>query len=115
MQLQEKTQLKQQAAEYDTAFNTYVEQSAAAAEAREVEYQQRRREMNVKARQVLEEQMHDKQVCVWGGGWRGGQVRCALAPTSRPLIHILGFREPAGGCRDVTNPTTNANGMTTWV
>eukprot|EP00195_Chlamydomonas_chlamydogama_P011039 CAMPEP_0202890232 /NCGR_PEP_ID=MMETSP1392-20130828/721_1 /ASSEMBLY_ACC=CAM_ASM_000868 /TAXON_ID=225041 /ORGANISM="Chlamydomonas chlamydogama, Strain SAG 11-48b" /LENGTH=479 /DNA_ID=CAMNT_0049573769 /DNA_START=242 /DNA_END=1678 /DNA_ORIENTATION=- len=61
LQLQEKAQIKQQQMEYDHAFNTYVEQSEAAAAAREAEAQARRREQNVKARMVLEEQMLEKQ------------------------------------------------------
>jgi hypothetical protein len=44
LQVQEAAQIKQQQREYDGAFNQYVQQTAAAAMAREAEFQARRRE-----------------------------------------------------------------------
>ncbi|KAG2486968.1 hypothetical protein HYH03_014341 [Edaphochlamys debaryana] len=60
-QLVEKKQLTAQAQEYDRAINQYVNDSAAAAEAMEAENQMKRRDANVKARMMLEEQMVEKQ------------------------------------------------------
>lgn len=59
-QLTEKAALQTQQREYDEAFNAHVTQSEAAAEARAVAEETRRREQNVKARQVLEEQMAER-------------------------------------------------------
>jgi hypothetical protein len=62
LQLHEKAQAKAQAAEYDNAFHKYIDEVDAAAEARISEFEARRREQNVKARRVLEEQIQEKQV-----------------------------------------------------
>lgn len=59
-QLSEKAVLQTQQREYDDAFNQFVAQSEAAAEARAVAEEARRREQNVKARLVLEEQMAER-------------------------------------------------------
>ena len=67
-QLVEKQTLRSQAAEYDRAFNQYLEQNDAAAVAREAANQAQRRDNAVKARQMLEDQMAEKQVRVWRYG-----------------------------------------------
>eukprot|EP00798_Chlamydomonas_sp_ICE-L_P020592 gene20592-27390_t len=61
LQLQEKAQIKVQQNEYETAMHTYVLETDNAAVAREDELQARRREQNIRAREVLEEQIHEKQ------------------------------------------------------
>jgi hypothetical protein len=62
MQLQEKAQIKAQEAEYNETFNAYVAEVEAAKEARNVEFEARKREQNVKAREVLEEQIQERRV-----------------------------------------------------
>lgn len=61
MQLQEKAHLQAEQREYDNTFNKYVDEVETAAEARRAEHEARQRELNIKARLVLEEQMQEKQ------------------------------------------------------
>lgn len=61
-QLVEKKIIGEQQQEYDRAFNQFVAGAAAEAEAQEQENQAKRREANVRARMVLEEQMQEKAV-----------------------------------------------------
>ncbi|EFJ51321.1 hypothetical protein VOLCADRAFT_103570 [Volvox carteri f. nagariensis] len=60
-QLVEKKVLAEQQQEYDRAINQYVNQAAAEAEVMEAENQAKRREANVRARMMLEEQMAERQ------------------------------------------------------
>ena len=62
LQIQEKAQIKAQDAEYNQTFNAYVSEVEAAKEARHIEFEARRREQNVKAREVLEEQIQERRV-----------------------------------------------------
>lgn len=61
-QLLEKKVLTEQQQEYDRSINQYVNQAAAEAEAMEAENQAKRREANVQARLMLEEQIVERQV-----------------------------------------------------
>jgi len=60
-QLRDNAQLKAQQQEYDTTFNLYVQRSEAAAAAQEAEALAKRKAMAIKAREVLEEQMAERQ------------------------------------------------------
>ncbi|KAF5828122.1 tumor suppressor, Mitostatin-domain-containing protein [Dunaliella salina] len=60
-QLKDNAQLKAQQQEYDTTFNLYVQRSEAAAAAQEAEALAKRKAMAIKAREVLEEQMAERQ------------------------------------------------------
>lgn len=62
LQVQEKAQIKAQQFEYDTKFNAYVDEVDAAAQARQAEFEARKKEQNVNARLVLEEQIRERQV-----------------------------------------------------
>ncbi|GLC44575.1 hypothetical protein PLESTB_001320800 [Pleodorina starrii] len=60
-QLVEKKALTAQQQEYDRAINQYVNQAAAEAEAMDAENQAKRREANVRARMMLEDQIAERQ------------------------------------------------------
>ncbi|GFR46814.1 hypothetical protein Agub_g8451 [Astrephomene gubernaculifera] len=60
-QLVEKKVLSEQQQEYDRAINLYVNQAAREAEVQEAENQAKRREANVRARLMLEDQMAERQ------------------------------------------------------
>lgn len=60
LQVQEKTQIKQQQLEYDRNFDEIMGQHTQAAIKKDVEHQQARREQNIQAKRVLEEQMHER-------------------------------------------------------
>jgi len=62
LQVQEKAQIKAQQLEYDTKFNAYVDEVDAAAQARQADFEARKKEQNVNARLVLEEQIRERQV-----------------------------------------------------
>ncbi len=64
VQLQEKQQMATMQAQYDAAFNTYLEANEAAAAAREAEFQTRRKEQGVHGRKMLEEQIDERKVRV---------------------------------------------------
>jgi len=61
LQVQEKAQIKAQQLEYDTKFNAYVDEVDAAAQARQADFEARKKEQNVNARLVLEEQIRERQ------------------------------------------------------
>uniref|UniRef100_A0A7S0YAH5 Meiosis-specific nuclear structural protein 1 n=1 Tax=Polytomella parva TaxID=51329 RepID=A0A7S0YAH5_9CHLO len=60
-QLSEKQQIQQQQRDYEEAFNKFREQNLAAEAARDSEFQARRREQNLKARTVLQDQIEEKK------------------------------------------------------
>lgn len=60
-QVKERRELRKQEDEYEAAFNQYIGQVDAAADARKAEFEARRRELNIRARMVLEEQILEKE------------------------------------------------------
>ncbi|PNH09539.1 hypothetical protein TSOC_003781 [Tetrabaena socialis] len=85
-QLVEKKVLKGQQAEYDTSINLYVNQVAQEAAAQEQENQAKRREANVRARLVLEDQMLEKQGApapCGGMSWHHAVAVAAVSPLER--------------------------------
>ncbi|MEW5298106.1 MAG: hypothetical protein WDW38_001158 [Sanguina aurantia] len=63
-QLAERNVLRTQAAEYDAAFDASLAAGEAAAATKEAEHNARRKEQNIAARMVLEEQMQEKQEAI---------------------------------------------------
>lgn len=61
VQVKEQRELRQQQQEYEAAFNQYIGQVDAAAGVKQAEFEARKRDLNVKARMVLEEQIQEKQ------------------------------------------------------
>lgn len=60
LQLKEKAVIQQREFEYNRTFENLLEEQNKAAMKREAEHQQSRREDNVRAKKILEEQMHEK-------------------------------------------------------
>lgn len=109
IQQQQNAEIKARQAEYDAAFNEYVQQSEAAATAQEAQAQAYRRAQACKAREVLEEQMLERQVgggrrlggggraCAQAGGWAGMQgieERRRAAPAARSHEPRTWWRAP---------------------